>query len=168
MQRTKATRNDKQGEYKWRSPESRARAAKAGAANLAAYRASVNGKPALTHGVQSFLNGGSAPSEITDKLAAYEAGLLSDLGNEPSTAQRALVETTCTALRVYLLARSYLLQGPPSQLKKKRWVFQTLATYLNTTRLNLLALGLERRAKDLLTVDAVLADIAEKRQEGHD
>src|SRR6266404_9733599 len=151
---TNLPRDDQKRGFKWKSPQARARSAAAGAANLAAYRASVNEKPALSHGVQSFLSTGNAPSQIAEKLAAFESGVLSDLGSDPSTAQRALVESTRSALGVCLLASAYLSQGPLSQLKRKRWLLQTLATYLNTMRLNLLALGLERRAKNAMTVDA--------------
>ncbi len=100
---------------------------------------------------------------LAETLAAFESGLLSDLGNEPTTAQRALVESTRTALGVCLLASAYLSQGSLDKFKRNRWIMSTLATYLNTLRLNLTTLGLERRTKSAMTLDAVLDDIAQKR-----
>src|SRR6266404_1191527 len=160
---TNLPRDDNKRGFKWKSPQARARSAASGAASRAAYRGSVNEKPVLTHGAQSFLSTGNAPSQIAETLAAFESGLLSDLGNEPTTAQRALVESTRTALGVCLLASAYLSQGSLDKFKRNRWIMSTLATYLNTLRLNLTTLGLERRTKSAMTLDAVLDDIAQKR-----
>ncbi len=163
------TRGDKQRGFTWKSKEARKRSAEAGARNLALYRASVAGnlnQSHTTHGVVTFLDKGSAPTEIEAKLDSFESGLLSDLGHEPTTAQRALIESTRVSLGVVLLASSYLSQGSVSQLKRNRWLLQALGTFLNTTRLNLLALGLERRAKEVLTLDDVVKDISARRAQG--
>jgi hypothetical protein len=156
---TNPTRSGEKPERNWRSPESRERCAKAGAANLAAWRAA---NP-QTHGVVRFLRNGALSAEISNKLDEFEAGLLSDLGSEPTSAQKALVESTRTSLGVVLLANAYLAQDGLSKLKKNKWLLSVLATFVNTTRLNLQALGLERRATGVLTLDSVLADIASKR-----
>ena len=166
---TSLTRDDKKRAFKWKSPQARARSAAAGAANLAKYRARLTSsleQPRTTHGVQAFLTSGDAPAAITEKLDTFEAGLLADLGGDPTTAQRGIIESARTALGVVLLAYSYLSQGSLSKFKRNRWILSTLATYLNTLRLNLTALGLGRRTKDALTLDSVLDDIAQKR--GHD
>lgn len=160
------TRESKKRGFEWKSEEARKRSAEAGARNLALYRASVTKSARQTHGVVSYLQGGNPPAEIASKLDSFESGLLSDLGHEPTTAQHALVESTRVSLGVVLLASSYLSQGSVSQLKRNRWLLQALGTFLNTTRLNLLALGLERRAKEVLTLDSVLADLAIKRANG--
>ena len=152
------TRFDKKPERHW-SPGARERCAKAGAANLAAWRAA---NP-VTHGVVAYLSGGHVQEAITAKLDEFQAGLLSDLGSEPTAAQRALVEATRSSLGVVVLANTYLAQDGIRKLKKNKWLLSVLATFINTTRLNLQALGLERRASGVLTLDSVLADIAAKR-----
>lgn len=153
------TRSDKK--RTWRSPESQARCAAAGARNLKAWLAAHNNKS--THGVTAYLHGGVVPEAITVRLDEFQAGLLSDLGSEPTTAQVALIEATRSSLGVVLLANAYLAKDGLSKLKKNKWLLSVLATFVNTTRLNLQALGLERRMKDALDLDSVLADIASKR-----
>jgi hypothetical protein len=157
------TRESKKRGFEWKSEKARKRSAEAGARNLALYRASVTKSARQTHGVVSYLQGRNPPAEIASKLDSFESGLLSDLGHEPTTAQRALIESTRVSLGVVLLASSYLSQGSVSQLKRNRWLLQALGTFLNTTRLNLLALGLERRAKEVLTLDDVVRDISARR-----
>jgi hypothetical protein len=164
MERTISNPTRQQKKRHFKSAESRKRAATAGARNLAAYRARIAGSPRETHGVVALLRGGNVSAEISNKLDAFEAGLLSDLGGDPTTAQRGLIDGTRTALGVCLLASAYLGQGSLSKFKRNRWVLSTLATYLNTLRLNLQTLGLERRTKDAMTLDSVLADIEAKRR----
>jgi len=156
----------KKRDFRWASDGARERSAAAGAANLAAYRATLDGElkqSHTTHGVVTFLAKGGAPTEIAAKLDAFEAGLLSDLGSEPTAAQRALIDSTRVSLGVCFLANAYLSQDGLSKLKKNRWLLSTLATFINSTRLNLQALGLERRAKQVETLDSVFADIAANR-----
>jgi hypothetical protein len=100
------------------------------------------------------------------RLDAFEAGLLSDLGSEPTAAQRALIDSTRVSLGVCFLANAYLSQDGLSKLKRNRWLLSTLATFINSTRLNLQALGLERKTKDVMTLDSVLADLAATRNAG--
>jgi len=119
-----------------------------------------------THAVVTFLDKGSAPTEIAGRLDAFEAGLLSDLGSEPTAAQRALIDSTRVSLGVCFLANAYLSQDGLSKLKKNRWLLQTLATFINSTRLGLCALGLERRAKQVLSLDDVVKDISARRAQG--
>lgn len=114
----------------------------------------------------SFLNTAHASAEIATKLDAFEAGLLSDLAAEPSAAQKALIESSKVSLGVCLLANAKISQDGLSGLKRNRWLLQTLATFINSTRLGLCALGLERRAKQVDTLDSVLADLAAKRADG--
>jgi hypothetical protein len=156
----------KKREHQWKSEEARERATAAGARNLAKYRESLAGnphQPNSRHNVVAFLHGGTVPEAIAAKLDEFQAGLLSDLGDAPTTAQRCLVEATRTSLGVCLLAQSYLGQGNLSSLKSNRWLLQTLATFVNSTRLALCALGLERRAKEVLTLDDVVRDISARR-----
>lgn len=152
--------------FTWQSPETRARAMAAGAANLARYRAECAQRPALKHGVASFINSGNLPAEIERRLSEFQAGLLSDLGGEATTAQKTLIESTKICLGVCLLVSVKLSAGGVSKLQGNRWVLGTLGSYLNTLRLNLQALGLERRAKQAdLTIEAVVAEYAKRPEQ---
>lgn len=151
----------------WKSEESRARSTAAGAANLRkwldARKADSAEQPHKSHGVVAFLQGGKLSVEIANELDGIEQGLIADLGGDPTVAQKTLVTATRAALAVVLLGNAYLARDGLSKLKKNRWLLSTLATYTNSVRLNLLALGLERRAKQVESLDDVIADIASRR-----
>src|SRR6185437_2722133 len=97
-----------------------------------------------------------------------EAGILSDLGGEPSTAQRTLVQGARTCLGVCLLGNAYLRQGTLAHLKRNRWILATLATYLNSLKLYLQAIGLKRVPKDAFTLESVLSEYTERSNAGQD
>lgn len=145
--------------FKWKSEESRARAAAAGAANLAKYNATHS-----TTGISSFLNSGKLPAQIQERLDDFQSGLISDLGGDESvtTGQRALIQSARISLGVILLGFNYLFQEP-SKLRKHRWLLASLGSYQNSLRLTLTTLGLQRRAKQIESLDDVVAEIAAKR-----
>jgi hypothetical protein len=109
-------------------------------------------------------------TEVGQLIAERRADLLADLGDEPSTAQRALVEL---ALRTWVLLDScdaFLLQLPSIVDKRHRRAWQIvldrqrLAASLEAT---LCRLGLERRAREVrLDVVSALADAASRPTRG--
>jgi hypothetical protein len=67
-----------------------------------------------------------------------------------------------------LLTRRFQISSrKPLILHGKKKPLSTLATFINSTRLNLQAFGLERRAKQIETLDSVIADITLRRAPGH-
>jgi len=137
------------------SPAQRA----AGINNLKKFNASRNNKPNLKHGVKSFIASGNAPRDIEVKLDAFEAGLVKDLGGSPSTSEIALIQSARTCLGVCLMADAYIQQGGLNNFRKNRWVLSVTATYSNTLRLNLQALGV----KSSVDATRLVEDLASRR-----
>ena len=87
---------------------------------------------------------------VGDAIAARRAGLVADLGGDPSTAQSALVEIAVRSWAVLDGVGAYLLTLPSLADKRHRRVWPVvldrarLAAQLERT---LATLGLERRAK---------------------
>jgi hypothetical protein len=97
-------------------------------------------------------------STLARELAHWRQCLAADVGGDPSTAQAALIERVAAkrvmvgALEVYLLAHPGTFCGtaPPALATLYRQMSDSL-------RADLLALGLERRAKDVPDLTAYLA-----------
>ena len=84
-------------------------------------------------------------------MRKVEADLTSDVGGDPSTAERLLIQAAAVkATRVALLSEKLLEGGEPGEDGH-----HALA-WLNSMRLDLVALGLQRRAK--LVTPTHLAD----------
>jgi hypothetical protein len=131
----------------------------AGINNLKRFNASRNNKPHLKHGIQSFIATGAAPTAIEQRLDAFEEGLVKDLGGSPSTSEIALIQSARTCLGVCLMADAYVQRGGLDNFRKNRWVLTVTATYSNTLRLNLQALGVKSSVDATRLVD----NLAERR-----
>jgi hypothetical protein len=131
----------------------------AGINNLKRFNASRNGKPNMRHGIQSFIATGAAPTAFEQRLDAFEEGLVKDLGGSPSTSEIALIQSARTCLGVCLMADAYVQQGGLANFRKNRWVLTVTATYSNTLRLNLQALGVKSSVDATRLVD----DLAKRR-----
>jgi hypothetical protein len=138
----------------------------AGTENLARMRErqrTEDRPPALKHGINAFLAHGRLPDAIRDHLGAFESGLVCDLGGDDAitTGQRTLIQSTCICFGVVLLGGAWVAEnGAVRKSGRPQPVLGMLAAYLNTLRLNLMALGLERRSKSAQTLDAVLDEYA--------
>ena len=79
-------------------------------------------------------------------MRSVEADLASDLGGDPTTAERLLIQSAAVkATRLSLLA-DQLLDGVEIQTDQHH-----VLAWSNSLRLDLIALGLERRAKTVPT-----------------
>lgn len=101
----------------------------------------------------AYRSGGGLPPRLAwmrPEIDAFRAGLVCDLGGEPTTAQSALVEQAVRLLTVVLLLTwNVFTRGGTTRKGELRPAIKALATYENSLRLALLALGLERRAKQV-------------------
>jgi hypothetical protein len=112
--------------------------------------------PALSHGINSFLAHGRLPDAVRERLDAFQSGMISDLGGADNVtqAQRTLVESSQMCFGVVLLGNAWIAENGVTQSNgKPQFILTILATFLNTLRLNLMALGLERRTKTAQTLD---------------
>jgi hypothetical protein len=131
----------------------------AGTENLRAMRERQSAEdrpPALSHGINSFLAHGRLPDAVRERLDAFQSGVISDLGGADNVtmAQRTLVESSQLCFGVVLLGNAWIAQNGAVQPNGKPvYILNVLAAYLNTLRLNLMALGLERRTKTAQTLD---------------
>src|SRR5580704_7331289 len=90
----------------------------AGRANLLAFRAECDGRPALTHGIRSTIAAGRIPdgipgaSEVAEQADAIIAQMVSDLGYESvedvPAAKRAILESQRLNLLVLGLANRFI------------------------------------------------------------
>ena len=77
-------------------------------------------------------------------MSTVEAELASDLGGAPSCAQRLIIQSAATkATRLFLLSEKLLGGDEPGEDGHHA------LSWLNSMRLDLCALGLERRAKNI-------------------
>jgi hypothetical protein len=131
----------------------------AGTDNLAQMRDAQRAEdrpPALKHGINAFVMQGRLPDDIRERLDLFESGMVSDLGGNDNvtTAQRTLIESSRMCFGVVLLAGKWIAENGAVQPNGKPvYILNILAAYLNTLRLNLMALGLERRTKTAQTLD---------------
>lgn len=134
--------------------------AAAGRENLKRFNQSRNNKPNTRHGIQTLIATGAAPTAIEQRLDAFEEGLVKDLGGSPSTSEIALIQSARTCLGVCLLCDAYVQKGGLDNFRKNRWVLTVTATYSNTLRLNLQALGL----KSSVDATRLVEDLASRRK----
>lgn len=137
-----------------------------GTRNLRRYRDEhPNFRPNLRHGIHSFLNGGNAPPAIQAELDAMEAGLIKDLGGDLTMAQRVLIATARRALGVVMLGWAWIEQhGIVDRDGTPCGIIGMLASYMNSLRLSLLALGLERKPKSTKDLDAIIEEHSSRRR----
>jgi hypothetical protein len=131
---------------------------KAGRANLLAFRATCDGRPALTHGIRSTIASGRIPagipgaSEVAEQADAIVAQMVSDLGfdkaEEMPAAQRAILESQRLNLLVLGLANRFIrTQGVVTKKGKPTPILAVCVSFSNALRHNALALGLERKPR---------------------
>lgn len=130
------------------------RQAKAGTDNLIAYRARVNGRPALKSGIHAALNGHIADvpggPEIAAQVDAVVGEMVSDLGglSELTGQRKGILESQRMCLLVLGLANSFIRrEGLLNRKGKPHPLLSTVVSFANTLRLNAVVLGLERRAR---------------------
>jgi hypothetical protein len=126
--------------------------------NIVAFNASRGNRPALKSGISSaeVLKNGKAPAQIPDaaeinaEVKAAVAQMIADLGGESEvTANRStIIEAQRTVLIILKLAQRYVLrEGLVNRKGKPHPLLGLLVSYVNSARLNAVALGLERRAR---------------------
>ncbi len=144
--------------------------AAAGAANLAAYLESSTAPPALKHGIRALMTTGKIPesipgaTEIRERITTLIDATAVDLGgpDQVTGSQRAILESQRVALTVVALGSRYLeREGLMNRRGKVHGLLGVLVSYANVIRLNSLALGLERRAKDIHTLDSITREYAD-------
>jgi hypothetical protein len=143
--------------------------------NLIQYRESVAGATATKSGIFVTIRSGGRElpavpyaTEIRDSVSALIDDAVVDLGGpEAVTAtQRMVLEGSRLALTVIALGARYLVeQGVVSRGKKPHGLLSVLGTYANIVRLNAVELGFERKGRDAKTLDAKLAEIAERENQ---
>jgi hypothetical protein len=148
--------------------------AAAGRQNLLKFNASRSGKPHLVHGVKSVIASGGAEippipggEEAARRVDSLIAGYIADLGGESeiTTGRRTILAALRLSLLVLELSSRYLAEhGLLDANGRPHPLCHIANSYGNSARLHAVALGLERRTKDAMTLDAVLADIAERRK----
>jgi hypothetical protein len=144
----------------------------AGAKNLIAWRASDDPRAAAPNrksGLDALLRTGQLPpyvpdaAEITKEVSDLIAEIVQDLGGvtEVTGQQKVILESQRLALLVLKLAGGYLqAQGILNKRGKPHPLLATVVSFMNSARLNSLALGLDRKPKDAKTLEAKLAEIA--------
>jgi hypothetical protein len=135
------------------TPAGRRRMAKAGAANLYAYKASVVALRA------------NARESVDARLDAFERELIADLGGYPSAAERALIESAKASYAVVSLALTQLRLAP-GRLARARGLSATIAAHQNSLLRALKALGIKRRGPEGPTLESVFAEIEKENADG--
>lgn len=120
----------------------------------------------MTHGIHHFKKSGQMPAgkeHLQEAIDGYMDGLIEDKGGieSISTAQLGLINNERITKGVILLIAEKLSEaGMFTDKGEVKPYLKCFATYLNTSRLNLMALGLERRKPEPLeTIDTVIKDL---------
>lgn len=154
----------------------RKRQAESGRRNLLKFREG-NSRPAMAHGIHTLIASAGATlppvpgaSEVREQVSGLIDAAIQDLGGKDAvtSTQRQILEAQRLALTIVALGARYLAtEGIVSaRTGKPQSLLAVLATYCNTIRLNAETLGLSRKAKDALTLEAVAREYAET--ETHD
>jgi hypothetical protein len=99
-------------------------------------------------------------TEVGALLAERKASLVADLGGDPSTAQLALVELAVRSMAILDATDAYIvsLKSPVDRRHRRLWTVVVdrtrLVAQLEST---LCKLGLERKARDVTSLDDFLA-----------
>jgi hypothetical protein len=142
-----------------------------GAKRVARYRARHGSDPPgpgrpRTHGLRSLerllrqqsLAAVDGRSTLPRELAEIRRGFADDLGGDPSTAQATLIERVAAKQLLVGALETFLLQHPSTLLLKEHLYLVTVYRQTSDSlRADLLALGLERRAKPVPDLAAYLA-----------
>lgn len=121
-----------------------------------------NGKiVSMKHGVRSYLEGNYMPPGLKEQLDAFESQIVVDLGESPTMAQRTLIANSRRALGVVILGYDWIEHnGLVDSTGEVAGVTKVLATFMNALRLNLVALGLQRKSKDVTDLDAIMTELS--------
>jgi hypothetical protein len=151
------------------------RQAEAGIANIRAFNESRAGMPNLRSGVNVVIRSGGAElpplpysAEIREQVSSLIDDAIVDLGGTEvvTGTQRMVLESSRLALTICALGARYLAEeGVVGRRGKPHGLLSTLASYANVIRLNAEALGFERKGKDARTLEAKLAEIAERESQ---
>ena len=136
----------------------------AGRRNLAAGKASSDNRGATRHGVYSVILSGGAQIPAVSGAAAIAADvdavldqIATDLGGDLTGAQHEILRSCKVPMLVLRLAENFMLASNIVDKKgKPHGLLRILCVYSNTLRLNLTALGLERRARDAGTLETYI------------
>jgi hypothetical protein len=126
--------------------------------NIVAFNAQRANRPAAKSLIQSksVVDDGRVPAEVPDaaeinaEVDALVAQMIADLGGESEvTANReTIIRAQRTVLTVLALAQRYVVrEGLVNRKGKPHPLLGLLVSYVNSARLNAIALGLERRAR---------------------
>jgi hypothetical protein len=131
----------------------------AGRTNIVAFKAERGSRQAVKSGIQSAaVQSGTVPDELPDaavinaEVDALVAQIVADLGGESEvTANRkTIIAAQRTVLTVLALAQRYVVrEGLVNRKGKPHPLLGLLVSYVNSARLNAVALGLERRARKI-------------------
>lgn len=151
----------------------RSRKAEAGRRNLVKFR-ETNPAPATKAGIYTVtrsdgqelpaIPGAAEIRAVDGRIAQF----IQDLGGPENVtaAQQIVLDGIRTSLLVQGLCEAFLTEtGVVDRRRKPHALLKSLATFINSSRLGALALGLERKARDAKTLDARLAEIAEREAE---
>ena len=132
--------------------------------------------PFFSHGARSFLATGKIPEQfphVIEEAANLRLGLLSDEAGLDGDLPAKRLAILDSAIRSFVVARLLfddVLRNGIHQKKGKgeriRDSIKTLATYENTLRLSLQALGLERRQREIPDLQAYLKAQRADQEEG--
>jgi hypothetical protein len=127
--------------------------------NILAFNVERGNRPALKSGLRSAeVQNGRVPAELPDateinaEVNALVAQIVADLGGESEvTANRkTIIAAQRTVLTVLALAQRYVVrEGLVNRKGKPHPLLGLLVSYVNSARLNAVALGLERRARKI-------------------
>jgi hypothetical protein len=143
--------------------------AEAGRKNLLQFRAGR--QPNLKHGVSALVATGEMPplpeaAEIERAVGEIIAGFVQDLGGPEAVtnAQRVILSGLRLSLLVQGLAEVHLKRSGivNRRTEKANSLLSVAATFINSARLGAVALGLERRARNVTTLAAKLQEIADR------
>ncbi len=134
--------------------------ARAGSANLSAYRNKCN-QASLA------LNDDHLPPGLKEKLDRFERELIEGLGNELTAAERALVGSARISYGVIELAFIQLSLAP-GRLARSKGLSATITGHQNSLLRALKALGLKGCPKPGVTLAERLEQIAKSEEAGDD
>ena len=140
--------------------------AAAGAANLAAYLESSADPPALKHGIRALMTTGKLPAvpgatEVAKDVDALISQMVVDMGYsshaELPAQRRAVLASQRLALLILGLAGEFLArEGIVNAKGRPHPLLAVLGTFGNSVRLNAVALGLDRKARSVVTLEEYL------------
>jgi hypothetical protein len=125
--------------------------------NIVAFNSERANRPAMKSGIQmAEVKNGRVPAELPDateinaEVDALLAQIVADLGGESEVSgnRKTIIAAQRTVLTVLALAQRYVVrEGLMNRKGKPHPLLGLLVSYVNSARLNAVALGLDRRAR---------------------